>query len=215
MKKVSVHLGPRSYDIAVGRGILDLLGSTLASLTAGRYALIVSDQSVAPLYADRALRSLNDAGFETDKAVLPQGEATKSLTHAARLFDVLVDRHADRRSVIVALGGGVMGDLAGFVAATYARGIPFVQVPTTLLAMVDSSVGGKVGVDHPRAKNMIGAFHQPLWVLADVDLLTTLPERQYRCGLAEVVKYGVIMDAAFSNDWSGRRTRSIVVIRIW
>ena len=197
MTTVSVQLGPRSYDIAVGRGVLDSLGPTLASLTEGRYALVVTDQLVAPLYADRARRSLQSAGFHADQVILPPGESTKSLTHAATLFDVLVDHHADRRSVVVALGGGVIGDLAGFAAATYARGVPFVQVPTTLLAMVDSSVGGKVAVDHPRAKNMIGAFHQPLGVLADIDLLATLPERQYRCGLAEVVKYGVIMDADF------------------
>jgi len=194
---VSVQLGPRSYDIHVGRGLLDSLGSTLGKLTAGRYALVVTDESVAPHYGERAQRSLVDADFQTDQAVMPPGEATKSLEYLSQLFDLLVDRHADRRCIVVALGGGVIGDLAGFAAATYARGVPFFQVPTTLLSMVDSSVGGKVAVDHPRAKNMIGAFHQPLGVIADTELLETLPERQYRCGLAEVVKYGVIMDADF------------------
>lgn len=197
MSTVSVQLGPRSYDIHVGRGLLDSLGSTLSKLTGGRYALVVTDESVVPHYGERARKSLMEAGFQTDQAVMPPGESTKSLAHLSSLFDLLVDRHADRRSVVVALGGGVIGDLAGFAAATYARGIPFFQVPTTLLSMVDSSVGGKVAVDHPRAKNMIGAFHQPLGVIADTELLETLPERQYRCGLAEVVKYGVIMDAEF------------------
>jgi 3-dehydroquinate synthase len=190
-------LGSRSYEVEIGAGLIDRLGSRLAGLTTGRQALLVTDENVAPKYSARVRGTLEAEGFRVGVAILPAGESTKSLSCASMLYDQLVEANADRRTVVVALGGGVVGDLAGFVAATYARGVPFVQVPSTLLAMVDSSVGGKVAVDHPQAKNMIGAFHQPMGVTCDTELLATLPDRQYRCGLAEVVKYGVIMDAHF------------------
>jgi 3-dehydroquinate synthase len=197
VKTIPVRLGSRSYEIEIGSGLLSRVGSRLACLTPGRQALIVTDQHVSPLYSEPLTASLAEAGFSSLRAVLEPGEASKSLGVASTIYDQLVEANADRRTVVVAVGGGVMGDLAGFVAATYARGIPFYQVPTTLLSMVDSSVGGKVGIDHPRAKNMIGAFHQPVGVTCDIDLLASLPIRQYRCGLAEVVKYGVIMDPQF------------------
>ena len=148
-------------------------------------------------YAQTATDSLRQAGWQTGRVDLEPGEQAKSLAVVARLYDALVDLKADRRTLVVAVGGGVVGDTAGFAAATYARGIPFVQVPTTLLAHVDSSVGGKVGINHPQGKNLIGAFHQPLGVFIDTATLATLPDRDYRSGLAEVVKYGVIFDAEF------------------
>ncbi|MFN9200360.1 MAG: 3-dehydroquinate synthase, partial [Planctomycetaceae bacterium] len=162
-----------------------------------RSALVVTDVNVLETHAGQVVRSLREAGWRCEVEALPAGETTKSLEQANRLYDRLIDLQADRHTLVVAVGGGVIGDLAGFVAATYARGIPFVQIPTTLLSQVDSSVGGKVGVNHPRAKNMIGAFYQPLGVLIDTSLLETLPDREYRAGLAEVVKYGVILDASF------------------
>lgn len=196
---VPVNLSERSYAIHVGHGILGKLGPLLAEkfgkAVAGQQAFVVTDETVGPHYAAVATESLVTSGFIAAVATLPPGEGTKSLRHAEGLYDWLIDYKADRRSTIVALGGGVIGDLAGFVAATYARGIAFVQVPTTLLAMVDASVGGKVAVDHPKAKNIIGAFHQPALVCCDLSLLATLPDRQYRCGLAEIVKHGVILDA--------------------
>ena len=162
----------------------------------GAAAFLVTDENVRD-HADAAAQSLTAAGFRVTTAVLPPGESQKSLTAASALYDQLADVQADRKTLVVAVGGGVVGDLAGFVAATFNRGLPFLQVPTTLLAMVDSSVGGKVGVNHPKAKNLIGAFHQPAGVWIDTAFLATLPEREYRSGLAEVVKYGVILDPAF------------------
>lgn len=197
MIRVPVRLTSRSYDIDVGRGLLGEVGPRVASLTRGRQALVVSDDNAGEHCARPVLDSLQAAGFDVDFALLPPGEATKSLEFASRLYDRLIERNADRQCVVVAVGGGVIGDLAGFVAATFARGVAFVQVPTTLLAMVDASVGGKVAVDHPKSKNSIGAFHQPIAVVCDLDALATLPDREYRCGLAEVVKYGVIMAAEF------------------
>lgn len=194
---IPVRLSERSYAIEVGWGLLPAIGGRLAESTRGRTALLVSDANVAPTHAVQVARGLVAAGFQAEVARVPPGEATKTLRHAAQLYDRLVERSADRGTVVVAVGGGVVGDLAGFVAATYARGIPFVQVPTTLLSMVDASVGGKVGVDHPGAKNMIGAFHQPAAVFCDMETLDTLPPREYRAGLAEVIKHGMILDADF------------------
>jgi 3-dehydroquinate synthase len=191
-----VRLGARSYDILVANDSLHHLGAFARQRSQGNAALIVTDEN-ANVHAQPIQQSLNESGFRTSLTVRPAGEAQKSLTSAAELYDALVDLPADRRTLVVAVGGGVIGDLAGFVAATYARGIPLLMVPTTLLAMVDSSVGGKVGVNHPRAKNMIGAFHQPIGVFIDNSTLTTLPDREFRSGLAEVVKYGVILDADF------------------
>lgn len=197
MIRVPVSLGSRSYAIEVGYGLLERVGSILSGLSRGSAVLVVADEEVGRRYLKTALASLSGAGFEAASACVPPGEGTKTLAWAGRLYDELVERNFDRRSVVVALGGGVVGDLAGFVAATYARGIGFFQVPTTLLAMVDASVGGKVAVDHPKAKNMIGAFHQPLGVACDLATLASLPDRDYRCGLAETVKYGAIMDGDF------------------
>lgn len=193
---VRVQLGSRSYDILVTGNALPRVGAFARARSKGTNALIITDAN-AKVHADALHQSLQDAGLCTWIATRSPGEATKSLADASSLFDILMEISADRRTLIVAVGGGVIGDLAGFVAATFARGIPLLMVPTTLLAMVDSSVGGKVGVNHPRAKNMIGAFHQPIGVFIDVATLNTLPEREFRSGLAEVVKYGVILDADF------------------
>lgn len=194
MLTVHVNLGPRSYDIAVVSGDAAGMGLFARQRSGGTLAFIVSDEHVKG-HAEATAAALSAAGFKTASAILPSGEAQKSLATAAQLYDRLAEQHADRKTLVVAVGGGVMGDLAGFVAATFARGLQLFMVPTTLLAMVDSSVGGKVGVNHPRAKNLIGAFHQPVGVWIDTATLSTLPEREYRSGLAEVVKYGVILDA--------------------
>lgn len=194
---VQVSLGERSYTIHVGRGLLAGLGARIAELMPGRRALIIDDANVSDRFGGAVQQSLTNAGFSVHHVTLPPGEATKSLEFAANLWDQCLDAGLDRQSVVIAVGGGVMGDLAGFVAATFARGISFVQVPTTLLAMVDASVGGKVGIDHPKAKNIIGAFHQPKLVVCDLETMSTLPDREFRCGLAEVVKYGAILDRLF------------------
>ncbi len=202
---VRVDLGQRSYDIEIGTACLSGFAAALDRWLASRggsprragKVLIATDAHVHQPHATRVASSLSTAGWNCRTAILPAGEQTKSLTGAERLYDELVEMRADRETVVVAVGGGVVGDLAGFAAATWARGVPFVQVPTTLLAQVDSSVGGKVGINHPRGKNLIGAFHQPRGVFIDTALLETLPDRDYRSGLAEVVKYGMILDAAF------------------
>jgi 3-dehydroquinate synthase len=188
-----VNLAERSYDIVVVSGDLAGAGPFARQRASGALAFLVTDQNAAA-HAETISAALNKAGFQTTLAVLPPGEAQKALNVAADLYDRLIDCHADRQTLIVAVGGGVIGDLAGFVAATYNRGLPLLMVPTTLLAMVDSSVGGKVAVNHPRAKNLIGMFHQPVGVWIDTGTLDTLPDREFRSGLAEVVKYGVILD---------------------
>jgi 3-dehydroquinate synthase len=193
---VRVTLGARSYDIVVTANALHHVGAFARQRAQGDAALIVTDEN-AKMHAAAVQHSLDAAGFRTAQAVLAAGEAQKSLAGSGRLYDALIDLPADRRTLVVSVGGGVIGDLGGFVAATYARGVPHLIVPTTLLAMVDSSIGGKVGVNHPRAKNMIGAFHQPIGVFVDIATLSTLPDREFRSGLAEVVKYGVILDSDF------------------
>jgi 3-dehydroquinate synthase len=210
--RVRVDLGPRSYEIRVVSGRTAEFGpfvrTALDATWSGRScrsALIVADENLAALGTSGTYRdALARVGIDSTVAVLRPGEATKSLVSASRLYDHLVSIKADRHTAVVAIGGGVIGDLAGFVAATYARGIPLVMVPTTLLAQVDSSVGGKVGVNHPGAKNIIGAFHQPSAVWIDTEALRTLPDRELRCGLAEVVKYGVILDGAFFGELEHR-----------
>jgi 3-dehydroquinate synthase len=197
MPPVRVNLGERSYDIAIVSDDRAGLGPFARQRVRGTRALVVTDGNVAAAAGRAAHDALTGAGFLARLYVLAPGEGQKSLTAASQLYDALVDMHADRRALVVAVGGGVIGDLAGFVAATFNRGLPLLMVPTTLLAMVDSSVGGKVAVNHPRGKNLIGAFHQPVGVWVDTAALATLPEREYRSGLAEVVKYGVILDAAF------------------
>ncbi len=187
----------RSYDIRVGADIQGEFGSAIRTLGLGLRALLVADAAVADSLAPLLGSSLHAAGITTHLVVVPSGEGSKTLDTARRLYDAAFDAGLDRRSVIVALGGGMVGDLAGFVAATFLRGIAFVQVPTTLLAQVDASVGGKVAVDHPRGKNLIGAFHQPRLVWADVRALAGLPKRELRAGLAEAIKMGIIADARY------------------
>src|SRR5215472_8992578 len=196
MRIVNVPLGARSYEIKIGPGLLKELGPHCASLNLGHRCAIISDRNVAPKFARAAQSSLKKAGFESVLITVPAGETAKSLKVVEKCYDALAKQRLERKSFIVALGGGVVGDLAGFVAASYLRGIPFVQVPTTLLAHVDSSVGGKVGVNLKSGKNLVGAFHQPRLVLCDLDTLRTLPSREFRAGLAEVIKYGIIYDAA-------------------
>lgn len=197
VRLVKVELGPRSYPIYVGAGLLPRLGDFARRHLGGARLLMVTNPTVAAHYAEIAEESLKAAGFAVQRAEIPDGEEYKTLATVAQLYDAALDAALERGDAVVALGGGVVGDVAGFLAATYMRGIAFVQVPTTLLAQVDSSVGGKVGVNHPRGKNLIGAFYQPRFVLADTRTLATLPAREVRAGLAEVIKYGVIRDATF------------------
>jgi 3-dehydroquinate synthase len=198
--------GFRPYDVVVGAGLLGELGLRLAPLAHGR-AVVITDETVAGLHGPAALASLAAAGVRARLLAVPAGESSKSFAELERVLDRMLAFGLDRRDLVVALGGGVVGDLAGLAAALFMRGIDFVQVPTTLLAQVDSSVGGKTAIDTPRGKNLIGAFHQPRLVLADIDLLATLPERQLRSGWAEVLKHGLICDAAFF-DWLAREGAS-------
>lgn len=202
---VHVALGTRSYDISIVSDAASEFPGHLENWLQGfpgrmpsaRRAFLITDRNVESRHAHRIQEALSTAGWICTPAVLEPGERAKSLDVISLLYDRLVEIKADRQTVVIAVGGGVVGDAAGFLAATYSRGLPFIQVPTTLLAQVDSSVGGKVGVNHPQAKNLIGAFHQPVGVFIDTSVLDTLPERDYRSGLAEVVKYGVILDAEF------------------
>jgi 3-dehydroquinate synthase len=210
--RVPVELGPRSYEVRVVTDRLSEFGpfvrGALESTWAGRscrLAFIVTDSHLVELSLDYKYRNaLAEVGIDAPTLAVQAGEASKCLAWAEGLYDQLVQAKADRHTLIVALGGGVIGDLAGFIAATYARGLRLIMVPTTLLAQVDSSVGGKVGLNHPKAKNIIGAFHQPSGVWIDTKTLKTLPERELRCGLAEVVKYGVILDGDFFTDLEAR-----------
>ncbi len=195
MRNVPVQLGDRSYAIKIAPGLLQQLGTECARLKLGTRCAIITDTNAGKRFAKPAYESLVKAGFEPVLVVVPAGETSKSLKAVQSCFDQLAAQRLERKSFIIALGGGVVGDLAGFVAATYLRGIPFVQVPTTLLAQVDSSVGGKTGVNLKAGKNLVGAFYQPRLVLCDLDTLKTLPEREFRAGLAEVIKYGIIFDA--------------------
>jgi 3-dehydroquinate synthase len=194
MRTLTVNLSERSYPILIGPGLLQSR-ELLAEQIPARDAVLISNSVVAPLYAERLKAALH--GRRIIEVVLPDGEQHKTLGSASRIFDVMIANRVGRDALVLALGGGVIGDLAGFVAACYQRGIGLVQVPTTLLAHVDSSVGGKTAVNHPGGKNMIGAFHQPLAVIADTDSLSTLPQRELRAGLAEIIKYGLICDADF------------------
>jgi 3-dehydroquinate synthase len=196
---VPIALGERSYDIHIGCGLLADPASW-AGLPASADALIVSNTTVAPLYASRLAAQLAPHHRRVLQLALPDGEQYKTAATLERVYDQLLGAACDRKTVIYALGGGVVGDMAGFAAACYMRGVPFVQVPTTLLAQVDSSVGGKTAINHPLGKNMIGAFYQPARVICDLDLLDTLPERELSAGLAEIIKYGPIADVAFL-DW--------------
>lgn len=199
MNEVRVSLGERSYTIHIGNHILETIGEKMLDFSFSRTAFIISDTNVAPLYLDTVADSLRKAGFIVHTAIVPAGEQSKAFTTAESLFTTCIEKGLDRKSPIIALGGGVVGDLAGFIAATYLRGVPFIQIPTSLLAQVDSSVGGKVAVNHPLGKNLIGAFYQPKFVLIDIATLTTLPPRELSTGLAEVIKYGLIADHALFN----------------
>ena len=194
MSSVPVSLGTRSYTIHIGSSLLSKLGDHCRRLKLGERCAIVTDSTVGPRYADACVRALKMSGFVPNVVTVPSGEEAKSLKVLGECYDQLAMKRLERRSFVVALGGGCVGDLAGFLAASYLRGIPYVQVPTTLLAQVDSSVGGKVGINLKAGKNLVGAFHQPRAVLCDLDTLGSLPDREFRAGLAEVVKYGVISD---------------------
>lgn len=194
METVRVELDERSYDILIGYGCLDQLGTLYVDRGLGKTAAIVTNPTVAELYLDVVQASLEAAGVSVTVITVPDGEAYKTIETAGQIYGELIAAGLDRKACIVTLGGGVVGDMAGFVAATYLRGIDFVQVPTTLEAQVDASVGGKTAVDHALGKNMIGAFHQPRMVLMDTATLKTLPEREVRAGLAEVIKHGLIRD---------------------
>jgi 3-dehydroquinate synthase len=221
---VSVSLGDHSYEIAIVSGQLTGIAGRIAEWgdrfggwpAKGRKAAVVTDENVRP-HAEAVQHSLAIEDWETELIVIEPGERSKRLEVVAEMYDRLVALQADRRTLVVAVGGGVVGDAAGFLAATYARGLPFVQAPTSLLADVDSSVGGKVGINHPQAKNLIGAFHQPIGVFIDTDALCTLPDREYRSGLAEVIKYGVILDAEFfeflETNIEGLLSRNAAVLR--
>ncbi|MBF0356359.1 MAG: 3-dehydroquinate synthase [Alphaproteobacteria bacterium] len=195
--RLRVELGERSYDILAGPGLIGRAGSLMAPLLERPRVFVITDANVAPLYLDRLSQSLSQAGIAFDAHILPAGEATKDFAHLESLLDVLLAAKAERLTTLIALGGGVIGDLVGFAAAILLRGVPFIQIPTTLLAQVDSSVGGKTGINTKRGKNLVGAFYQPRLVLADSDALATLPKRELLAGYAEVLKYGLIDDAPF------------------
>jgi 3-dehydroquinate synthase len=194
MEEVKLNLGERSYSILIGESLLARTGEILRERGIDNRILVVTNPTVARWYKEPVLNSLQVAGYTVQAAEVPDGESYKSLEHASFLYNVLIDGAYDRKSLLIALGGGVIGDLTGFVAATYMRGIRFIQIPTTLLAQVDSSIGGKVAVNHPKGKNLIGAFFQPSLVITDVTTLRTLPEAEFSSGMAEVIKHGVILD---------------------
>ncbi len=194
---VRVELGSRGYDIVIGSGLIGRAGALIAPVLDRRRAIVVTDRTVAGLHLDALTRSLAEAGIEATAITLPPGEETKNFDGLRTLVEAVLDARPDRSSTLIALGGGVIGDLTGFAASIVLRGIDFVQVPTTLLAQVDSAVGGKTGIDTRHGKNMVGSFHQPRLVLADIGALATLPRRELLAGYAEVVKYGLIGDAAF------------------
>ena len=205
MHDISVSLGARSYHILVEPGLLGRAGAELARLGVGPKVALFSDPGILARHGAPVREGLIRAGFQVTVVELPEGESAKTLEVAGRGWDALLAAGLDRGSTVVALGGGAVGDLAGFVAATYMRGVNFVQIPTTLLGQVDASIGGKTAIDHPRAKNLIGAFHQPRLVLVDPAVLTTLPDREYRSGLAEVIKHGIVLDAAYFADLEASR----------
>lgn len=199
-ERVHVALGDRSYDIIVGDNAIDQCGEIITKVAKSSRTIVITDENVAPHWLEKVVQSLEGAGLSAKSIILPPGEHTKSYRQLEALLDQLLDQGIDRKTTLIALGGGVIGDLTGFAAAIVLRGINFVQIPTTLLSQVDSSVGGKTGIDTRQGKNLVGAFHQPLCVIADTATLDTLPARERRCGYAEVIKYGVINDRVFF-DW--------------
>ncbi len=194
---VRVELGTRSYDVLVGEGLLAEAGERISPFLEQNRVFVVTDENVAPLHLEILERSLNDAGIECESLVLPAGDRTKSFAHLEKLIDAFLSRKIERSSTVIALGGGAIGDLAGFAAAITLRGVDYIQIPTTLLAQVDSSVGGKTAINTVHGKNLVGMFHQPRLVLADIATLDTLPRREFLAGYAEVVKYGLINDPGF------------------
>jgi 3-dehydroquinate synthase len=210
-ERVRVELGERSYDILIGKGLLSQAAEYLRPLKLGKRGVIITDTNVDPLYAGALRLALGKSGFAVEVLSVSAGEASKSLRQANRLFEKLPSCGLDRQSFVIALGGGVVGDLAGFVAASYLRGLALIQMPTSLLAQVDSSVGGKTGVNLPQGKNLVGAFYQPKLVLADTDTLGTLPPRELRSGFAEVIKHGAIRDAKFFK-WLEREYKRVLVL---
>jgi 3-dehydroquinate synthase len=205
---VAVALGTRSYDIVIGRGLLASLGARIAALRPGARAYVVTDENVARYYIGAVKASLDQAGVAMNGTVVAPGESSKSYRVFEQVCEAIIASHIERGDLVIVLGGGVIGDLAGFAAAVVRRGLDYVQVPTTLLAQVDSSVGGKTAIDSAHGKNLIGAFHQPILVVADTALLDTLPEREFRAGYAELVKYGLLGDAAFFS-WLEKNWREI------
>jgi 3-dehydroquinate synthase len=203
-RTIPVALAGRSYEVIIGKGLIDEAGQRIAPLLSRPVTAVVLDETVQALHGERLLDSLGRAGLRVHPVVIPPGEATKSFSGLSDLCDRLLALDLERSDRIVAFGGGVVGDLAGFAAAIFKRGIDFIQIPTTLLAQVDSSVGGKTAIDTPRGKNLLGAFHQPSLVLADLGVLDTLPDREMICGYAEVLKYGLLGDAAFFEGLEGR-----------
>lgn len=199
MQTLTVELADRSYPIHIGRNLLADASLLLPHLKR-KHVAVVTNTTVAPLYLDKLTKTLEAEGVKVIPIILPDGEAYKNSETLNKIYDVLLQNRCERSTTLIALGGGVIGDLTGYAAATYLRGVPFIQIPTTLLSQVDSSVGGKTGINHPLGKNMIGAFYQPQVVLADIDTLKTLPPREFSAGMAEVIKYGLIRDAAFF-DW--------------
>lgn len=197
METVRVELGSRSYDIYIAHGLIERAGHILSGIIPNKHIAIITNATIAPLYLEPLIEALNAHGFKTGKIILPDGEQFKTLDSMRVIYDQLLGLELDRSCCLIALGGGVIGDMTGFAAATFLRGIPFVQIPTTLLAQVDSSVGGKTGVNLPGGKNMVGAFNQPAAVLIDPLVLGTLPSRELRAGMAEVIKYGIISDPGF------------------
>ena len=208
MQTLNVALAKRSYPIHIGRGLLSDASLILPHLKR-KHVAIVTNTTVAPLYLEQLSDTLQAAGVQVIPIILPDGEAYKNSDTLNRIYDALLQNRCERSTTLIALGGGVIGDLTGYAAATFLRGVPFIQIPTTLLSQVDSSVGGKTGINHPLGKNMIGAFYQPQVVLADIDTLQTLPPREFSAGVAEVIKYGLIRDAQFF-DWLERHMAQLM-----
>jgi 3-dehydroquinate synthase len=209
MQEIRVELGERSYNISIGSNILDNIGDALKALDLSPKVAVISNPTVLELYGERVSNSVKEAGFDLLTVTVPDGEEYKDLIWLQHIYDELLSHKLDRSSALIAVGGGVIGDMTGFAASTYMRGIAYIQVPTTLLAQVDSSVGGKTGVNHKLGKNMIGAFWQPRLVLVDIDTLRTLPERELLAGLAEVIKYGIIYDKELFDFLADNRDRIV------
>ncbi|MCD6385396.1 3-dehydroquinate synthase [Candidatus Sumerlaeota bacterium] len=211
MEEITLKLGERSYTVYIDYSHLERLPELMRNVISFERVLVVTNTTVGELYAEQLLDVLNTGGYTPELLILPDGERYKDITSLRKIYDFLIENNFPRQSTIIALGGGVIGDIAGFAAATYMRGINFIQVPTTLLAMVDASVGGKVAINHPLGKNLIGAFYQPRLVFINLEFLKTLPEEELRCGYAEVIKYGIIRDADFF-EYLEDRTHDVLAL---